>query len=214
MLIDPITAAQSIADHELALQELRDLVARDPVCGSMQLIPTGSFWVNVGSSRLASVVSLLSAPAPPWEANREHWFGAPSVDFAELLGTKEDLIIEPHIHCGTVAPCKSLLREMAVLASLWSKDFQMYALGELTPNAWEDQAPVLAGKIYAFDSGGADPERPRIVFDVNPIDTTKLDRIVWLTDDKNLSTYPLTTLKLSYVGDSLPEAKYYYTASR
>lgn len=61
-----------------------------------ELRPTASWWIKVGGTFVAKIVSLESitglpgppneipAPGDPWEANKEHWFAPPAASAADL----------------------------------------------------------------------------------------------------------------------------------
>lgn len=210
------TIVEALASIESQLGHIRARLESTPETHVMQLVPTGSYWLGVDGASIGHVVSLvqLGVPSNLWEANREHWFRNPGIDFAAVFGTEKDLTINPDIQCGTPTPCAALQAQMDLLATDWSSTFQMYALGELTPGDWSKTPPKLGTNLYAYSAPGSDPMRPRVVFDVDAKDTTKLDRIVWLTDDDALSTFPVQVLTLRYIGNTLPEAGYYYTATR
>lgn len=216
MLTRTIRLTDVLASLEHSIRALREqLDPNDNALGhSMQVIPTGSFALVVGATHAGTIVSLGSVATPPWKANQENWFRASGVDWVSVLGTGETLFIVPELHCGTPAPCPALQKQMDALQKDWSENFQLYAAGILEPSDWQKEKPVVDGKLFYFATPGTDPKRPRMLFDIDPKDTTKINRIVWLSDTDQLSSYPLQTLALPFAGNELPDAPYYYVASR
>lgn len=209
-----VSVTDALAEIEQSIARIRAHLEQH-AAQPMQIIPTSSWWYGVGSTNLGAVVSLdLVQSGGGWEPHREHWFNAGGVDYAKELGSQQDLILTPEIDCGSVYPCAALQSQMNVLAKTWTPNFQLYALGVLSPGDWNKSPPSVGPQLYSFAAAGTDPKRPRMVFDVDPQDTTKLNQIIWLTDDPALSTYPVQTLQLKYQGTSMPTAQYYYAASR
>jgi hypothetical protein len=214
MFANTIPVTEVIASIERQLAQLREHLEQH-TAHPMQLPPTNSYWLGVGPTNIGSIVSLdLVQSGGGWEPHREHWFNAGGVDYAKEFGSQEDLTITPDIQCGSAYPCATLQVQMNSLAQSWNPNFQMYALGLLTPSDWNKNPPSVGPKLYSFAAAGTDPTRPRMVFDVDPQDTTKLNQIIWLTDDASLSSYPVQPMTLQYQGTSMPTAKYYYVAHR
>lgn len=206
------TVTEALEAIELSLRRIKEHLA-EHAPHTMQLTPTGSYWLGVGNTHIGTVVSLAQVKQSPWQKNREHWFRASGIDWAQQFETKNDFSIVPQIDCGTSSPCAPLQAQMDVLGQSWTANFQMYALGLLQPQDWTSNPPTLGTRLFYFSAPGTSPTRPRIVFDVNAQDPTKLDHIVWLTDDNSLSAYPVQPITLHYVDTSMPSASYYYTAS-
>lgn len=187
-----------------------------------QMPPVGSFYITSGATDVLRLISLSTTafttnPAFAWQTSKENWFSVEGLNLDATFAAATSLSLKLNHHASsTPAPDASIQttgNQLAVVAD-WS--FQLYAKGTLAPADWTAGVPTHGSKAYYFEEKGIANTRVRLLFDVNPNDTTKLVKMVWYCPVNTVTGYLIgaadgTTLTLNKKAlTSVPTTGYHY----
>lgn len=187
-----------------------------------QFPPVGSFFVQNGASDILRMISvstttLTSNPSFSWQNDKENWFTPSGLNLDSTFAACTSITIRLDHHAPKTPAIDSTIQSTAdALANATNWSFQIYAKGTLTTSDWISGAPAYGSKAYYFVENGAASDRPRVLFDVDSTNTTKLKKMIWYAPVNTVTAYLAgvadgTTITLDKKPlTDIPASGYYY----
>lgn len=160
-----------------------------------QFPPVGSFYVQSGASDILRMISVSSTtlttnPSFSWQKNKENWFSPTNLNLDSTFGAVTSITIKLNHHSPTTPAIDASIQATGdALANTANWSFQLYAKGTLATSDWVSGVPSYGSKAYYFEENSMSSTRPRVLFDVDPSNNTKLLKMVWYAPVNTVTGY-------------------------